>query len=193
MDLCSICYNELIKLSGSIKNDKGVYKIDEHHCYMIGKYGPAIRKDVDGETSFINVKKDLDIDKLKIISIAKDIIEKKFKYNFRKYKNNDVILKKGKFGLYVTCNGNNYSIKHVKKKMDKIKLSDVLEVFNKKNSNMLMELNNDLSIRKGKYGAYIFYKTEKMNKPRFLKIKDLNWNKMEKNEILDWISNIYNI
>ena len=196
LDLCSICYNELIKLSGSIKmSDKQVYKIDEHHCYMIGKYGPVIRKDVDGETSFINVKKDLDIDKLKNNKYSlEDIIEKKnSNIILGKYKNNDVILKKGKFGLYVTCNGNNYSIKHVKKKMDKIKLSDVLEVFNKKNSNMLMELTKDLSIRKGKYGAYIFYKTEKMNKPRFLKLKDLNWNKMEKNEILDWISNIYNI
>ena len=28
-----------------------------------------------------------------------------------------------------------------------------------------------MNIRKGKFGDYIFYKTEKMKKPRFLKLK----------------------
>ena len=35
------------------------------------------------------------------------------------------------------------------------------------NSRIITE---DVSIRKGKYGYYIFYKTKKMKKPRFLKL-----------------------
>ena len=78
--------------------------------------------------------------------------------------------------------------------MEKITLEDVLEALKgKKNSNILKELRSDLSIRKGKYGAYIFYKTDKMNKPRFLKLKNLTWNNMEKEDILNWINNEYNI
>ena len=36
------------------------------------------------------------------------------------------------------------------------------------NSNIVREINAEMSVRKGKYGDYIFYKTGKMKKPRFL-------------------------
>jgi hypothetical protein len=39
------------------------------------------------------------------------------------------------------------------------------------NKNILRHLNADFSIRKGKYGSYIFYKTATMKKPQFLKLK----------------------
>ena len=197
LDLCSMCYNELIKLSNEIKmSDKQIYKIDENHRYMIGKYGPVIRKDEDGETSFINVKKDLDLDKIKNNEYTLEEMIEKTSSNIilGKYKNNDVILKKGKFGLYLNCDGNNYSIKHIKKNMKKIVLEDVLGVLSgKKNPNLLLEINKNVSIRKGKYGAYIFYKTESMKKPRFLKLKKLEWEEKTKEEIEEWIMNEYNI
>ena len=39
--------------------------IDEKHEYTIGKYGPVIKCTEIGEVSFKNVKKDLDINKLR--------------------------------------------------------------------------------------------------------------------------------
>ena len=43
------------------------------------------------------------------------------------YKNEDVLLKKGKFGLYIVCGSKKYSLKGVvRKKEDSIKLEDVL-------------------------------------------------------------------
>ena len=41
------------------------------------------------------------------------------------------------------------------------------------NKNILKVINEDLSIRKGKYGEYIFYKTKTMKKPRFININKL--------------------
>ena len=52
---------------------------------------------------------------------------------------------------------------------------------------------DDISIRKGKYGPYIFYKTEKMKKPRFLKLKKLQWKSLSNAAILTWIRDEYNI
>ena len=70
------------------------------------------------------------------------------------YQNHDIVMKKGRYGLYVTWNGKNYSIKHLAKKK-KITMKDVIPVFSKTNQNIIRILRDDLSIRKGKYGFYI--------------------------------------
>ena len=199
LDLCSMCYNEILKLSNEIKmDDKQVFRIDDKHVYMIGKYGPVIRKEEGDETSFISVKKDLDIIKIQNNDyILKEMIDTSFTNNniiLGKFKENDVLLKKGKFGNYIQCDGTNYSIKHVKKKMENITLKDVLGVLNGvKNNNVLLSLSNNISIRKGKYGDYIFYKTDNMKKPKFLNLKKKDWRNIPNDELLAWIRNEYNI
>ena len=48
-----------------IKTNKSHIRIDDDHVYMIGKWGPVIKYEKDGVTEFKNVKKNLDIEKLK--------------------------------------------------------------------------------------------------------------------------------
>ena len=63
-------------------------------------------------------------------------------------------------------------------------------------STIVREINPELSIRKGKYGDYIFYKTAKMNKPQFLKLKGFPDNEYKKCDICvlkRWITSTYNI
>ena len=96
------------------------------------------------------------------------------------------MLKKGKFGLYITHDEKNYSLKGMKKTEQNIKLEDVLDILlgNKStNPNVLKIVNKDLSIRKGKYGPYIFYKTERMEKPKFISFNNV---KTENPDILNW-------
>jgi len=53
-------------LSEKIKGEKReTIRIDDEHVYMIAKYGPVIKKDVDGDISFLSVKKDIDMTKLR--------------------------------------------------------------------------------------------------------------------------------
>lgn len=195
--VCGACYNQLLKLSSSIKmNHREMYNIDQHHVYMIGKYGPVIKKEINGTTSFITVKKSLDIEKVKNNEYKlEDMIEKTCSHIILgKLKDNDVTLKKGKFGPYVNYKNKNFSIKHIKKRIEKITLEDVLGVLNgKRNTNILLKINEELSIRSGKYGDYIFYKRENMKKPRFLNLKKKNWKNLPKDELLIWIKNEYNI
>ena len=67
-----------------------------------------------------------------------------------------------------------FYVKYINKDMDEITLEDVVEYINKKSnasSNIIKQLNDDISIRKGKYGPYVFYKTSSMNRPKFISMK----------------------
>ena len=62
------------------------------------------------------------------------------------------------------------NLQGIKKSEEEIIISDVEGILSGKkssNPNVLKILNNDLSIRKGKYGPYLFYKKKTMNKPKF--------------------------
>ena len=189
-------------LSEKIKGEKKeTIRIDEEHVYMIGKYGPVIRKDKDGETSFLSVIKNIDMDRLRAGRYQLgDIVENRPKYgrSLGEYKGSDVLIKKGKWGLYITCNGKNYSIKGLNKSEDDIRLEDVTPFLSGEksgNPNVLRILRDDLSVRRGKWGSYLFYKTDTMKKPRFLKLKEcpLNPIKCPKNDLLGWVSKEYNV
>jgi DNA topoisomerase-1 len=199
--LCRSCYDEMAKLSGAIeKGNKEHIRIDDDHVYMIAKYGPVVKYEKDGETTFKSAKKDLDMEKLKRGEYTLDeIISPKPSFTGKRlgsYKNEDVLLKKGKFGLYLVCGDNKYSLKDAKKSEENIKLEDVLDILTGKvssNPKMLKVVSDSLSIRKGKFGPYIFYKTKTMKKPRFLKLKKLEWKTMSKQDILNWCRVEYSI
>jgi DNA topoisomerase-1 len=57
-------------------------------------------------------------------------------------------------------------------------------------------IGSDASIKKGKYGYYIYYKTTKMKKPRFLKLDGFtggDYMKCELQVIKDWFVKTYQI
>jgi len=201
-DLCRECDTTMTQLMGKVKvSSKGGKKashieIDEHHVYMIGKYGPVIKYEKDGETTFKNVKKDLDIDKLRRGEYnLDDIIVQKKQFTGRvlgSFKNNDVILKKGKYGLYVLCNSKTYSLKGIRKNETNIKLEDVLDILLGKksaNPNVISILDSTMSVRKGKFGPYVYYKTEKMKKPRFFNFGQLLGKRTSPDDILQLVRN----
>jgi DNA topoisomerase-1 len=149
-----------------------------------------------------------------------------------KYNNLDLILKKGKYGLYVVWGENKKSINDIKKNEDDITYEDVVNFLDKPfldtylsrkqdmndnegnyrdncntvssyqkskeetNDKLLVRyLNNELSIRNSKYGDYIFYKTNAMFKPKFLKIKGYNgdYKRDSIESIINWIKETYEI
>ena len=110
----------------------------------------------------------------------------------------EVVLKKGKYGLYVSWNGKNTSVKGIRKTENTMGLSDVVDLLDGKkstNANILYQFDATLSIRKGKYGPYIFFKTDKMKRPIFKNFKGRHWeNDFEcKDGLRDWIRSEYEI
>ena len=199
--LCDGCYKEIKTLSGKIhKTHREMIQIDEYHVYMIAKYGPVIKCEKDGQTSWKKVKKGIDPEKIRTKEYGlADIVETGKMFLGRSlgtFKNQEVILKKGKYGLFIHWNEKNYSIRFLKKAEQYIKLEDVLDILLGKksgNPNVLKIVTENLSIRKGKYGPYIFYKTDTMKKPRFMKLKELDWKKLSTAAILTWVRKEYGI
>ena len=199
--LCSECYRELSESVGKIAPKKKTdIRIDDSHVYTIAKYGPVVKCKRDDKVTFKRVRKDLDLDKLKRGEYKlEEVIEERPAFEHKvlgSYKNKDVVLKKGRYGLYISHDQKNYSLKFLKKREQSIVLADVLDVLTGKrstNPKVLMLIDGSLSVRVGKYGPYIFYKTKTMDKPRFLALKQQQWQDHTPPSLRAWIRNEYQL
>jgi len=201
-ELCLECLTQIEELSAKImpKNNNidelvGEIRIDNEHTYMIAKYGPVIkctikdplsRKD---NISFKKLKTDIkiDINKLKNgeYKLSELVCENKLTGKMLGvYKDHEVILKNGKYGLYVEWGELKKSIKLYKKE-DEITLEDILSLLENNTdtstsgliqSSVVRVINDSLSIRSGKFGDYIFYKNSRMKQPKFLKLAGFEGN-----------------
>ena len=174
---------------------------------MIGKHGPVIKCIGGGHPhtpygsgstvqKFISVKKDIDLNKLRNgeYTLEEIVEETNLNKKLGSYKDEDIFLKKGQFGLYVVWGENKKSINNIQIKESDITLDDVIQIMeNSTNPNMVREISPELSIRKGKFGDYIFYKTKKMSKPKFLKLNDFkeNYKTCEIEVLKEWIKEKY--
>ena len=102
--------------------------------------------------------------------------------------------------MYAQWNKKTFALKSLKKEVDEITFDEVIPFLEGKrhsNPNVLRLINDNphISIRKGKYGQYIFYKTNEMKKPRFLKLQEFNDNVLtcDKELICSWIKETYNV
>ena len=193
-DLCSECstlMDTLIESSNLNNNDssktseKLQIAIDDKHTYIIGKNGPTLKyTKEDGTLGFYGVKKNIDIDLLKAGHYTlEDVLEttQESIKNLGLYKEQPVYLKYGSYGYYLECGQLHKSLVSVKINVPfkELTLEDaitILETCDPVSNSLLRYISNSLSIRKGKYGDYIFYKSEKMKKPQFLKLQGFNIN-----------------
>jgi DNA topoisomerase-1 len=189
-ELCKTCNDKLDSIITHVKEtqkSKFEIKIDETHVYTIAKYGPVIKcvEKVDGKktTTYKSIKKNMEIDMNKLENggyTLEDLVEndseKQAKtaanqINLGKYEDSDIILKKGKFGLYVTCGELSKTLKQFgNRPIESIQLDEVIPLL-EEGSNMVREVSPNISIRKSKKGDYIFFKTPKMKKPKFFALK----------------------
>jgi DNA topoisomerase-1 len=208
-EVCSSCNKEVDELIEVIRDEtKFEFEIDDNNTFLIGKYGPVIKcveeKDGKEEISFKSVKKDFDVSKLKNGELELDqIIEKNksqnIQYNLGKYQGKDVILRKGKFGLYVSWGENSKTLKELgNRPIENITFDEVKHIL-EKGSGVVRVINSSLSIRKGNKGDYIFYKNSKMKNPSFHDIKNFTIETNEDYKICDvtilksWIVEKYNL
>jgi topoisomerase IA-like protein len=114
------------------------------------------------------------------------------------YKDNNLYLKHGIWGYYLECGELKKSLKYVKINVPikNIGYDDAVNILKDSEANvnsLVREIDETLSIRKGKYGEYIFYKTEKMEKPQFFKLNGFNDNykNCSLTKIRSWIKEKY--
>jgi len=181
-NICRDCLADINECSKELgDDDKQVIQIDDNHTYMIGKYGPVIKCGSGDNSTFLNVKKDIDIDKLKNNQYKlEDIVETKPTDKIvGKYKGDNVFIKKGKFGNYITWGDNKKTLNGLKKDLSELTMDDLIPLIENTaslNTAMVRIVNSDISIRNGKFGHYIFYKTTSMSKPKFIKLAGFKGN-----------------
>jgi DNA topoisomerase-1 len=100
----------------------------------------------------------------------------------------DVSLKTGRFGKYILWGKDGMNRKSVEKThlhskhISDISLDEVVRIIESDPESgtgtdltgIIRIVNEDISIRNGKYGDYIFYKTVNMKKPKFISLKGFN-------------------
>ena len=223
------CINQIKKL----KKDETQYRIDDHHIFIIGKHGPVViysdkpfSKSEEAFDKYLNdslnsgeneniifkkVKPGIIFDDLKIgkYTILSDILveDSSLERVVGTYGGLNIILKNGRFGIYVVWGKNGENRKSFKcgKNIYDISLEEVIRhIENDSNDSndpigdgvatveataIVRIINDDISIRKGKYGDYIFYKTAKMKKPKFISLKTfkLDYNNCSLNDITSWV------
>ena len=191
-DECTSLMNTLIDRSNlnvngldstKTKCDKLQIVLDDKHTYIIGKNGPTLKyTKEDGTLGFYGVKKNIDIDLLKaghysledVLETTEDSIK-----NLGLYKEQPVYLKYGSYGYYLECGLVRKSLNSVKINVPfkELTLEDaitILESCDPASNSLVRHISSSLSIRKGKYGDYLFYKSENMKKPKFLKLDGFN-------------------
>jgi len=113
----------------------------------------------------------------------------------------DIIIKTGKFGTYAVCGEMKKSLKCFgNRPISNITLEEVVPILfggsgttgdqpSNQQSKIVRQITESLSIRDGKYGNYIFYKTQKMKKPRFISLTGFKGNVIEETEdnVKKWI------
>jgi len=206
-DQCNKQIDTLIEAMGS--QGKLEVKLDENNTYLVGKYGPVIKcvEEVDGKekVQFKPIKKDIDISKLEkgeyeleeVIDTKKT--EAKSSYILGQHEGKDVVLKKGKFGLYISWGTNSKTLKELGNRPIENITFDEVKKYLDEGSNIIREINSSISIRKGSKGDYIFYKNARMKKPQFYDIKGFtmeikeDYKICEINILKSWIMEKYKI
>ena len=158
--ICTQTHNDIEQLVKKIVKKEHT-EIEENHFYIVGKYGPCIKVTGGAKDKFLSIKKGITLDMIRTKNLTvKDIIENNV---IGDYDGETLYLMKGKYGPFTKYNEKTYSLKNIP-----ITLPNVIREIERQKS---LIISKDISIKKGKYGHYVYYKTEQMTKPLFLGLK----------------------
>ena len=219
--LCVRCEMEVSQLIRALTNannlNKISYTIDELHTYIVGKNGPVIKRVEGDQVTFLPVIKNIDIGKLENHEYTLDeVLEAPSKTKgvlLGMYKGDELFVKRGKYGLYASYGENRISLQEFGNiPVENIGFAEVFELLEgdggmlspkynqtQKALKVVREVSASVSIRKGKWGNYIYYKTAQMKTPQFFDLKTFEKDIKEKPEKCDlvvlkkWIKMKYHV
>lgn len=193
--ICKECENEI---DGCSSLKKPTYKLKDNDNYDIvyEKYGFVLRKTLEnGKYEYENIRTDIDIHKIRSGNYSlEEIIQRDAQLIH--IDDAPALIKSGPYGKYLQFENENVSFKTLHLDETETDESTIIKSFVEKEDNSLIrKLNDELSIRNGKYGAYIYYKTKDMKKPKFYNLNAFkeSYRFCKEETIFAWIKEKYNI
>ena len=191
-DLCSRCsgtLDDLIKPLGVVK--KVTIEIDANHTYMIGKFGPVIKKQEGRKTSFLPVREDISVERLREGGYSLEEIiaapKKKGGSVLGAHLGHEVVLLTGKFGSYLECDGRKYNVPS--HHTGEVTLEDAIRYMTN-----IRHVGANAQVRDGSYGPYVMVKNGKA-KPKFLHLRGFEPNPYlcDQNVLKEWIQQTHSV
>jgi DNA topoisomerase I len=151
------------------------------------KYGPVIkmfRQTAGGKVSkdikYVSIEKPYKVDSITLKDALKLL---KYPYSLGKYKEKDVMINKGPYGIYIKYNNKNFPIDQKKD----LNLENIISVIKEKTKNDISSIKGEdgknYDIKNGPYGYYISYNKTKKKK-EFVSIpKSYNIKKLTEEDI----------
>lgn len=204
-EVCKKCAEEIKKESKTWKEEiQEIYKIDEQHELVFSKKGAMIRKpklvelNKKPEYEYLSTRKNINLEKLKKGEYTLEELLQIPKEYLGNYLEKEIHLKKGPYGPYILW-GEETIKTPLKKDVWEITIEDIIHVLETKTKslppNVLRVLNDKMTIRKGRYGHYVYYKDPEKEKPEFYSLKPFqkNIHQSEITDILTWLEETYGI
>ena len=216
-ELCDTTFSQIQELCNVLKKEKEAktsIPIDAHHEYIIGKFGPVIKCTLDPATpTFLPVKKDLDLSILASGGYTlSDLQVVKKSDVLGMYQGHELMIKKGKFGLYVTWGDSKKSLSSFgNRPIENVKYEDVLSLLVQDEErktvnqqqpttniqfNCVRKITDSIQIKNGPYGDYLFYKNRKMKNPMFYNLDGFaggDYKTVHMDVLKKWIVDTYRI
>jgi DNA topoisomerase-1 len=172
--------DEIIKNNNDKKRFLGVNEQGKNVYAYIGKYGPVIQIGENKDCKYIKLEDEYNINDVKLEDLNKI---KKYPMNIGIYKDHEIIIKKGIYGLYINYNDKNIKILE-NIDAENISLEEAIScIENTGIDNDLIKKLGDYVIKNGKYGPYILFKKKFYPIP-----KSYNPNDIDENIIKEIIS-----
>lgn len=212
-NICRDCYSEIKRLTKALdKIEKTSYNVDENYVVVFQKTGAVLKHKTqtteEGKPAFKSIKKTLKLD-LEVLAAGgytyADLVELDNNL-LGEWNGAPVLVKMGKYGVfmeYLDGDGNtqNKSLKTIEKPVDKITFQDVLPILSgddiKDTSNKLVlrVFTPSLSVRKGKFGPYLYYKSKTMDKPSFFNLRnfDQGFGVCTVKDMVEWVERTYKV
>lgn len=194
--ICIECDDAIKTMIVPIK--KASYKIDESHDIIFTKNGPVIRDNASSEFTSINKDIKLDVERLKAGEYKLTELAQQSSRVIGEWDGNELSILNGRYGIYAVWGENKKSLSFIKKPFAELTLEDItahLSKTDKTDSNVLRVLNEDFSVRTGKYGPYVYYKRGNMAKPEFYNIKKFkeSFTYCKPEILIQWVRDTYKI
>ena len=165
-------------------NDKrclGLNNKNQNVYAYVGKFGPVLQFIDNDKPDTVTFQK---LENFDVKTVTLDDINglEIYPKNIGTHDNSIIHLKKGKFGLYIEHNKNNYKIIDEYKENETLTVEEAIKCINVKKSSNIHDFDTYL-VKEGQYGPYIIYNKKFFKIPRNTEIE--NMTKEQCKEIVD--------